>query len=168
MSGATCILVVVHFAELTSDPATSTISSEIDLWLSRITKDEAGESILWASDHRATPEDWVAARHVEHLAVLLSTCSRSNNNVCQVYGARDSRVTRSTNVIGLQPSRGPQGGFAVLLHDRGRECLGDIRRVGYRFDNYDAFSAMAAAEISWAWVTSGLLSHELTIRARRG
>jgi len=168
VSGATRILVFVHHAELTSDPATSTIGSEIDLWLSHFAEDEPGESIFWASDHRADSEDWVAARHVEHLAVLLSTCSRSNNNVCQVYGARDSRVGRSTNVIGLQPSRGPEGGFAVLLHDRGRECLGDIRRIGYRFDNYDAFSAIAAAEISWAWVASGVLPAELTVRARRG
>lgn len=166
MSAATRILVVVQLAALTSDPVASTLGSEIDVWLSELTAPEAGESIYWASSHRSAPEDWVAARGVEHLAVLISMCTRRDNNVCQVYGARD-KSTRSTNVIGLQPNRGPQGGFAILLHGSGRECLGDVRRTGHRFDNYDAFSAVAAAEMSWAWVTCGGIPRGVNLRPRR-
>lgn len=167
MSVVTGKLMVVHLTELTSDPLVSVLSSDVDLWLSGLVVSEPVDDIYWARDHHTAPASWITARGVEHLTVLISTCAKSHNNVCQIYGSRDKSTTRSTNVIGLDPSRGPLGGFAILLRDAERKHLGDVRRIDYPFDNYDSFSALAAAEMSWSWVTGGVLPREVNLRARR-
>lgn len=165
MSAATLILTAMQHAELTSAPPSSSLSSEVELWLASLNDVENLASVYWAAYGAVAPDDWVATRSIEQLAVLVSGCTKANNNVCQVHGARDTSA-RSTSVIGLHPNRGPQGGFAVNLYQSKRRAVGDVRRSGYRLDNYEGFSAIKAAEISWAWVSAGVIPRGLTYRTR--
>lgn len=159
------ILTAMRYAELTSAPPVSSLNSEVELWLAGLNDIETGPSVYWAAHHAVAPGDWVVTRSIEQLTVLLSGCTKANNNACQVHGAR-SGSGRSAGVIGLQPRRGPQGGFAVVLYQSERRSVGDVRRIGYRDDNYDGFSTIKAAEISWAWMTAGAIPRGLTYRVR--
>jgi hypothetical protein len=99
---------------------------------------------------------------VEQLAVHVSTSIRADNNVCFAIGAR-GLAGRSTNIIGLVTRSTP--GWAVIINN-GERLSADVRRIGYKSDTYDSFSAMSAAQITWAWVTAARLPSGLTIRAR--
>jgi hypothetical protein len=140
-----------HAAVLGNDP---------EFWLNELLKTRADESLFWAPHRHATAADWVKVRGVEHLAVLTSTASGGRNNVCFASGTTGF-AGRTTNMIGLVQR--PTLGWAVLIRSEGHP-FGDVRRVGYAHDNYDAFGELSAAQISWAWVTSGDLPSGLTVR----
>lgn len=163
MSAATRMMSVMPRTELTSTPPTSSLSTEVELWLAGLNDLETSPSVYWAANHRLQSADWVTARSVEQLSVLLSACTKAHNNAGQVYGARHESA-RSSSVIGLQSQRGPQGGFAVVLRENEGRSLGDIRRIGYRYENYEGFSAITAAEICWTWVADGTIPRRLTYR----
>ena len=131
-------------------------------WLVEQSSPSNDESVFWAPCHWKQGKDWIPMRGVEQLAVHVSTAIRSDNNVCFASGTR-GRAGRSTNMIGLVTR--PTLGCAVIINNQDR-LSGDVRRIGYKYDNYDSFSALFAAQISWAWVTAGRLPSGLTIRAR--
>jgi hypothetical protein len=160
---ASRMMSVMPRAEPTSTPPTSSPSTKVELWLADLNDLETSPSVYWQANHRVQSADWVTTRSVEQLSVLLSTRTKAHNNACQVYGARHDSA-RSTSVIGLQPQRGPDGGFAVVLSEKETRSLGDIRRISYRYNNYQGFSAISAAEICWAWVTAGTIPPGLTYR----
>lgn len=141
------------------------VRSDLELWLSEQLASEPETSIFWAPCHWTCPADWGAVRGVEHLAVLISTAVRADSNVCFVSATR-SRTGRYASAIGLI-SRKPLG-WAVIIDDAHQAAsrTADVRRIGYRYDNYDSFSALSASEICWAWVITGCLPDGLTYRPR--
>lgn len=139
------------------------LGDELELWLMGRTIIETSEVVYWAANSRVPPAQWVEARSVEQLAVLLSTASRSNNNACQVYGAR-SKSGRSVSIIGLQPSRGAWAGWAIVV--AGDEISANIHHPDYPHDNYEGFSSVDAADICWSWVAKGHIPSGLVGRVR--
>lgn len=109
--------------------------------------------LFWGPHGARRPADWVRVRNVEHLAVLVSTASRRDNNVCFVSGARGP-APRRVNLIGLV-SREVLG-WAVVVHEPGLGAR-NVQRQDYPYDNYDSFSSLAAATIARTWVTVGRL-----------
>ena len=135
-----------------------------DVWLAEQAQADSGVEIFWAPCHWSSADDWSRVRGAEHLAVLISTAVRSDNNVCFVSSAR-GRVGRSVNVIGLI-SR-PVLGWAVVLRDAGVPGWGgDVKHADYAHDNYESFGALGAAEIALAWVRTGRLPEGLTYTKR--
>jgi hypothetical protein len=107
--------------------------------------------------------DWVRARGVEHLAVLLSTADRRDDNVCFVRGGADA-AGRSGSFIGLV-TRSVLG-WAVRVED-GDGASGDVRTTTYEHDSYESFPALASAQVMWSWVTTGRLPDGLEVRPDR-
>lgn len=142
------------------------VAARLEVWLAERGRVEPEKTVFWAPHGWSQTSDWVTARGVEHLAVLISTAIRRDNNVCTVSGTQ-GRTGRSANLIGLI-SRQPLG-WAVVVEDAEEPpWAGDVQRRGYPHDNYDAFGALSAAEIGWAWVTLGRLPKGLEIKMRRG
>lgn len=143
---------------------TELTAGALELWLDEMTRTLPGEDIFWAPHRRATASDWIRVRSVEHLAVLISTANRNDNNVCFV-GEAPSFEGRTANVIGLVTR--PRLGWAVVANESGPGRAGfDVQTIGYRYTNYESFGALAAAEIGWAWVSTGGLPSHLTGRRR--
>jgi hypothetical protein len=138
------------------------LAEELEPWLAEQGTRSNDENVFWAPCHWEEAADWIPMRGVEQLAVHVSTAIRSDSNVCFASGTR-GRAGRWTNLIGLVTR--PTLGWAVIINNADR-LTGDVRRIGYKSDNYDSFSALSAALISWAWVTEGRLPSGLTIRAR--
>lgn len=142
-----------------------TVGAQLERWLAKQTLEEPEESVFWAPHGWRQPSDWVEVRGLEHLAVLISTAIHRDDNVCAVSGSR-GRVGRVVNVIGLI-TRQPLG-WAVVISEAGDPAsAADVRRRGYPHDNYDSFSALTAAEISWSWVTAGEVPNGLDLRMRK-
>ena len=137
-------------------------TEELEPWLAEQSSPSNDESMFWAPCHWKQAQDWIPMRGVEQLAVHVSTAIRSDNNVCFASGTR-GQAGRSTNMIGLVTR--PTLGWAVIINNADR-LSADVRRIGYKYGNYDSFSALSAAQISWAWATAGRLPPGLTIRAR--
>lgn len=137
---------------------------DLDDWLSMLAAPTVAEPLFWAPHGWSQASDWRAIRSTEHLAVLISTACRSDNNVCFVSSAR-AKARRTANVIGLI-ARVPLG-WAVVIEANGREpWAGDVHHLDYPHDNYESFGALSAADIVRAWVTLGLLPDGLTHRVR--
>ena len=151
-----------HAVDSSASDIQTWFADELEAWLAEQSSPSNDESVFWAPCHWKQGEDWIPMRGVEQLAVHVSTSIRSDNNVCFASGTR-GRAGRSTNMIGLVAR--PTLWWAVIINNHDR-LSGDVRRIGYKYDNYDSFSALSAAQISWAWVTAGRLSSGLTIRAR--
>jgi hypothetical protein len=137
-------------------------AEELEPWLAEQSRPSIDATVFWAPCRWTRAAHWLPMRGVEQLAVHVSTAIRSDNNVCFASGNR-GHAGRSTNMIGLVTR--PTLGWAVIINNANR-LSGDVRRIGYKYDNYDSFSALSAAQISWAWVTTGRLPSGLTIRAR--
>jgi hypothetical protein len=138
------------------------LAEELEPWLAEQSRPSTDATVFWAPCRPTRAAHWLPMRGVEQLAVHVSTAIRSDNNVCFASGTR-GRPGRSTNMIGLITR--PTLGWAVIINNADRLSV-DVRRIGYRYDNYDSFSALSAAQISWAWVTTGRLPSGLTIRVR--
>lgn len=142
-----------------------TIGTQLERWLTVRAGDEPREPVFWTAHGSGLPSDCVEVRGVEHLAVLSSTTSRSDDVVCAVSGPR-GRSGRSVDLIGLV-GRSPRGWAVVARDPEDPTWAGDVQRRGYPHTDYDSFGLLAAAEISWAWVTSGRLPDGLEIRLRQ-
>ena len=121
-------------------------------------EEQCADSPLYWGPHRACrPDDWVPVRNTEHLAVLVSTAVRADNNVCFVSETPDF-APRHVHFIGL--IRREVLGWAVIVHhpDFG---AASVQRHDYPYDNYDSFSALTAATVARTWITAGTLPEGL-------
>lgn len=137
-------------------------SDDVEDWLARQVDGGPESPLFWAPCHWRYSTDWLEVRSVEQLAVLISTAVRTDNNVCFV-SATQGRDGRSANVIGLV-TRPVIGWAVVVIGSQGTSA--DVRRMGYRYNNYDSFGPLTAAEICAAWVMSGRLPAGLESRRR--
>jgi hypothetical protein len=146
-----------------SDPRTSP-ANDLDAWLATLCEPTLEEPLFWAPHGWSEASDWLRVRGTEHLAVLISTACRSDNNVCFASSAR-GKAQRTANLIGLVGRA--HLGWTVVINDSGPESwAGDVHHLEYPHDSYESFSALSAAEIARAWVTVGLLPGGLTYRLR--
>ena len=146
-----------------SDPRTSP-ANDLDAWLATTCEPTVEAPLFWAPHGWSQESDWLRVRSTEHLAVLISTACRSDNNVCCASSAR-GQAKRTANLIGLV-SRDHLGWAVVINNDGPEPWAGDVHHLGYPHDNYESFSALSTAEIARAWVTLGLLPDGLTYRLR--
>ena len=134
------------------------VVAQIERWLATQPSEFGdGEKLFWASARSCDVDDgdeesdgeWQPVLSIEQLAVRVSTAIDPDSNVCFASGmphfyGRESMV------------------WAVnLWHDE--ELVGDVRRAGYPYTNYDGFSALTAAQIAATWIRFGdvLDGHEL-------
>lgn len=146
-----------------SDPKI-TPPHDVEAWLTRITEPPLTGPLHWAPYGYTQASDWVRVRSAEHLAVLASRASRPDNNVCFV-SSTPAIVKRTVNLIGLV-SRRPLA-WAVVINDHCRgSWAADVHHPDYPHGNYEGFSALSAAQIAAAWVTTGVVPQGLTFRLR--
>ncbi len=137
-------------------------AGDVEAWLEEQWSAQVDERVFWAPYGWATSNDWLGLRAVEQLAVRISTATGPDGNVCFASGAKQV-VGRNAIIIGL--INRDTLGWAIVLNE-GDRPVGDVRRTGYPYDNYDSFGALSAADICWSWVAAGCLPAGLTLRER--
>jgi len=143
--------------------ALSSVADALQDWLRALSLTAPQESVFWAPHGWISAAEWHPTGSVEQLAVRISTTWKPRGNVCFASAAPGGG---GRNVCAIALIERGELGWALNLY-QGRAHCGDVRRVDYPYDNYDSFSALAAARISWSWIVSGTVAEGLSLRRRR-
>jgi hypothetical protein len=140
----------------------TSIAGAFQAWLQDQVQTSPATAVFWAPYGWRSAGDWLPVSSVEQLAVRISTTWRPQGNVCFASGCPGGGG-RNVGAIGLIGR--DELGWALNISD-GAKHLGHVRRVDYRYDNYDSFSALTAAQISWSWIVDGTIPEGLILRPR--
>lgn len=151
-----------HSVDRADAVPTGSLVGAIEDWLLAQVLTAPAESVFWAPHGWQRADDWLPVSSVEQLAVRISTSWAPRGNVCFASGGR-GRGGRNVGAIALIGR--DEVGWALNLYDDSAH-QGDVMRVDYPYDNYDSFSALTTAQISWAWITAGTVAEGLTLRRR--
>lgn len=131
-------------------------------WLELQALAAPAQAVFWAPYGWSSASDWLPTSSVEQLAVRISTTWQPKGNVSFASSAPGA-TGRNVGVIALIGR--DELGWALNLYVE-RRLVGDVRRFDYPYDNYDSFSALTVAQISWAWIVDAAVPAGLTIRKR--